>query len=56
MDQLPLIREWFAYPGPNSLKIDDVIGQHLEAVVNKSMTPNGALVSLTQEVNRLLPR
>jgi multiple sugar transport system substrate-binding protein len=56
VDQIPLIREWFQYPGPNSLKIDDVIGQHLEAVVDKSMTPEAALVSLTAEVNRLLAR
>jgi multiple sugar transport system substrate-binding protein len=56
VDQIPLIREWFAYPGPNSIKIDDVIGQHLYAVVDKSMTPEAALVSLTAEVNRLLPR
>jgi len=56
VDQIPLIREWFQYPGPNSLKIDDVIGQHLEAVVDRSMTPEAALASLTTEVNRLLPR
>jgi multiple sugar transport system substrate-binding protein len=55
VDQIPLIREWFQYPGPNSLKIDDAIGQHLEAVVDKSTTPEAALVSLTAEVNRLLP-
>jgi multiple sugar transport system substrate-binding protein len=55
VDQIPLVREWFQYPGPNSLKIDDVIGQHLEAVVDRSMTPEAALTSLTTEVNRLLP-
>jgi multiple sugar transport system substrate-binding protein len=56
VDQIPLIREWFQFPGPNSLKIDDVIGQHLEAVIDKSKTPEAALVSLSGEVNRLLPR
>ena len=56
VDQIPLIREWFQYPGSNSLKIDDVIGQHLEAVVDRSMTPEATLTSLTAEVNRLLPR
>ncbi len=55
VDQIPLVREWFIYPGPNGIKIDDVIGQHLEAVVNKSMTPDEALVSLTKQVNALLP-
>ncbi|MDQ8726835.1 extracellular solute-binding protein [Bradyrhizobium sp. LHD-71] len=56
VDQLPLVREWFQYPGTNAIKIDEAIGQHLESVVDKSMTPDQALVSLTKEVNRLLPR
>lgn len=56
VDQIPLVREWYAYPGPNAIKIDDVIGQHLEAVVGKTKTPEEALVSLTKEVNALLPR
>lgn len=56
VDQIPLIREWFQYPGQNSLKIDDAIGQHLEQVIDKSKTPDAALASLTAEVNRLLPR
>ena len=54
VDQIPLVREWYQYPGDNSLKIDDVIGEHLEAVVDDSMTPEEALASLTDEVNRLL--
>ncbi|MEQ8348211.1 MAG: extracellular solute-binding protein [Sneathiellaceae bacterium] len=55
VEQIPLVREWYQYPGDNSLKIDDVIGEHLEAVVDNSMTPDEALASLTEEVNRLLP-
>jgi multiple sugar transport system substrate-binding protein len=56
VDQIPLVREWFAYPGPNAIKIDDVIGQNLEAVVGKTKTPEEALVSLTKDINALLPR
>lgn len=56
VDQIPLVREWYIYPGPNGIKIDDTLGQHLEAVVNKTMTPDEALVSLTKQVNALLPQ
>ncbi|WP_137389557.1 extracellular solute-binding protein [Rhodoligotrophos defluvii] len=56
VDQIPLVREWYSFPGPNTIKIDDVIGQHLEAVVDKTETPEQALVSLTKQVNELLPR
>jgi multiple sugar transport system substrate-binding protein len=56
VDQIPLVREWYIYPGANGIKIDDTLGQHLEAVVNKTMTPDEALVSLTKQVNALLPQ
>lgn len=55
VEQIGIVREWFQYPGENSLKIDDAIGEHLEAVVDGSMSPDDALVSLEQEINRLLP-
>lgn len=55
VEQIPLVREWYQYPGENGLKIDDVIGEHLEAVVDGSMPPQEALASMTMEINRLLP-
>ncbi len=55
VDQIPIVREWYQYPGDQTLKIDDVIGEHLERIVDKSMTPEAALVSLTDEINKLLP-
>jgi len=54
VDQLGKVREWFQYPGRNSLKIDAVLGDTLEAVVDDSMTPEEALAHLTREVNALL--
>lgn len=56
VDQIPLVREWYQYPGPNAIKIDDVLGEHLEALINKTKTPEQALASFTKEVNALLPR
>lgn len=55
VDQLPRVREWYQFPGDNGLKIDDAIGEHLEGVVDKSLDPEAALVSLTAEINKLLP-
>ena len=56
VDQIPLVREWYQYPGPNAIKIDDVIGQHLEALIDQAMTPDEALRSMSKDVNVLLPR
>jgi multiple sugar transport system substrate-binding protein len=55
VDQISRVREWYQYPGTNGQKIDDIIGEHLEAIVGDSMTPEEALVSLTKKINRLLP-
>ena len=30
VDQLPVVREWFQFPGENTLKIDAIIGDTLE--------------------------
>ncbi len=56
VDQLPRVREWYQFPGENTLKIDAIIGDTLEAVVDDSMTPEEALEYLTEEVNALLPQ
>ena len=55
VEQISLVRGWFQFPGENSLKIDTVIGEHLESVVDNSLTPEEALASLEEEINRLLP-
>ncbi|MEO0822689.1 MAG: extracellular solute-binding protein [Pseudomonadota bacterium] len=55
VDQINRVREWYQYPGENTLKIDDVIGEHLEGVVDDSLTPEEALAGMTDEINRLLP-
>lgn len=55
VDQIARVREWYQYPGENTLKIDDIIGEYLEGVVDDSLTPEDALSEMTTEINRLLP-
>ncbi len=55
VDQIGVVRDWFQFPGENGLRIDTIIGEHLEGIVDDSLTPDDALVSLEEEINRLLP-
>ncbi len=55
VDQISVVREWFQFPGENGIEIDTVIGEHLEGVVDDSLTPEEALASLEDDINRLLP-
>ncbi len=56
VEQLPLITDWFAYPGENGLKITDVIRNHLETVVSGQGQPDAVLEKMVAEVQGLLPR
>ena len=55
VDQIAVVRDWFQFPGENGLRIDTIIGEHLEGIVDDSLTPDDALASLEEEINRLLP-
>ena len=55
VEQTAVVRDWFQFPGDNGLEIDTIIGEHLEGVVDDSLTPEQALGSLEDEINRLLP-
>lgn len=56
VEQLPMITDWFAYPGENGLKITDVIRNHLETVVSAQGEPGAVLEKMVAEVQALLPR
>ncbi|BBK36179.1 ABC transporter substrate-binding protein [Allostella sp. ATCC 35155] len=56
VEQIGLVREWFQFPGPNGVKINDTISEYLQAIVDKSQTPDAALAAMVREVNQLLPR
>lgn len=54
-DQISLIREWYAFPNPNGLKISKVIEHHLERIVRQTASPEQALEDMATEVKTLLP-
>lgn len=55
MRQMPLMTQWYAFPGDNGLKITDVIADHLQSVVSGSADADAALTKMVSEVERLLP-
>lgn len=56
MRQLPVVTQWYAFPGSNGLKISDVIADHLQSVVAGSAEPDPVLQKMVDEVQALLPR
>ena len=56
VDQLPLLSEWFAYPGDNGLAVTQVIEDALESILVGDAEDMGALRDeMVSEVNALLP-
>ncbi|MGM0561062.1 MAG: ABC transporter substrate-binding protein [Pseudomonadota bacterium] len=54
--QLPLLSEWFAYPGDNGLAITQTIEDHMESILVGDVEDMEALQQqMVDEVNELLP-
>ncbi|MBI3374927.1 MAG: ABC transporter substrate-binding protein [Betaproteobacteria bacterium] len=54
--QLAYVTGWYAFPGENGLKVTDVIKDQLQAIVNRSTTPEQGLATMAASVQALLPR
>jgi multiple sugar transport system substrate-binding protein len=56
LQQMRVARDWYAFPGANGARINDVIRDHLQTVVNKSQQPDAVLRQMAADVQGLLPR
>lgn len=56
--QLPLLREWYAFPGKNGLKITKVIEDAMQSIVTGERVnePDKVLEDMADKVQKLLPK
>jgi multiple sugar transport system substrate-binding protein len=47
---------WYAFPGPNAVRITQAITNNIARVIERTATPEAALRDMAAEVRRLLPR
>ncbi|CAN7605604.1 ABC transporter substrate-binding protein [Pararhizobium sp. LjRoot238] len=56
LEQMPLMKPWYAFPGSNGVKVTQTIVENLSRVVEQSVTPQEALDDAAADVEDLLPR
>jgi multiple sugar transport system substrate-binding protein len=56
LNQMNMMIPWYSFPGNNGVKVTQTIVDNLAQVVEQKVTPDTALKSAAQEVQRLLPR
>ncbi|WP_426131179.1 ABC transporter substrate-binding protein [Pararhizobium sp. PWRC1-1] len=56
LEQMPLMKPWYAFPGSNGVKVTQTIVENLSRVVEQSATPQEALDDAAADVEKLLPR
>lgn len=54
--QLPISVPWYAFPGPNGVRITQAIVNHQARILEQRATPAEALRDMAAEVRRMLPR
>jgi multiple sugar transport system substrate-binding protein len=55
-EQAHKMAPWFAFPGPNAVRITQAITNNIARVIERQATPEVALRDMAAEVRRLLPR
>ncbi len=55
LNQVPVLTEWTAFPGDNSLKVIEVVKDHTEALVTGRATAAATMSALVKDVNALMP-
>ena len=55
LDQLPVMTGWFTFPGPNAIKITEVIFEHLRSVITLRRSPKEVMADMRRDVIALLP-
>jgi multiple sugar transport system substrate-binding protein len=56
LNQMNLMIPWYSFPGSNGVKVTQTIVDNLAQLVEQKVTPEQALVQMTSEVQKLLPR
>lgn len=56
LEQMPLMKPWYAFPGSNGVKVTQTIVENLSRVVEQSATPQEALDDAAADIEDLLPR
>jgi multiple sugar transport system substrate-binding protein len=55
-DQAARMAPWYAFPGPNAVRITQTITNNTARVIERTATPEVALRDMAAEIRRLLPR
>ena len=55
-EQAGKMAPWYAFPGPNGVRITQAVTNNIARVIERQATPEVALRDMAAEVRRLLPR
>ena len=54
--QVHLMVPWYAFPGPNSVRVTNVMVDNLARIAEQKATPEQVLADMATEVRKLIPR
>jgi multiple sugar transport system substrate-binding protein len=56
VERVGVLSAWYNFPGPNSIRISQVIREQLRRAVMQQGTPAQVMADMSREVEALLPR